>query len=132
MVVFEQAQGGAAQAAEVGIGVAFPDAALVLLEGDVQLPVQSVLDGPMVADGLGKFLRRQVFAENVMPAFRAFLAVAEFRKVTFGQYLYGGDDVSGEVWAGRDWQAHSIRERLFWYSVEAAVELSTSGIHGHD
>jgi uridine phosphorylase len=54
----------------------------------------------------------------------AFLAVAEFRHVAFGQYLYGGDDVGGEIWEGRDWQAHSIRERLFWYSVEAVIALS--------
>jgi uridine phosphorylase len=58
----------------------------------------------------------------------AFLAVAEFRQITFGQYLYGGDDVSGEIWDGRDWRAQSIRERLFWYSVEAVIALSKESI----
>ena len=53
----------------------------------------------------------------------AFLAVAEFRQITFGQYLYGGDDVSGEIWQDREWRRQTIRERLFWYSVEAVIEL---------
>jgi uridine phosphorylase len=58
----------------------------------------------------------------------AFLAVAEFRQVVFGQYLYGGDDVSGEIWDERDWRKQTIRERLFWYAVEAvfALEKETS------
>jgi uridine phosphorylase len=55
----------------------------------------------------------------------AFFAVAQFRGVTFGQILYSGDDVSGEVWDNRDWvhgQA-SVREQLFWLAVEAVLDV---------
>ena len=35
-----------------------------------------------------------------------------------------GDDVSGEVWADRDWRARaSVRERLFWLAAEACLSL---------
>jgi uridine phosphorylase len=55
----------------------------------------------------------------------AFLAVAQFRHVQFGQYLYGGDDVSGSEWDSRGWhQNASTREKLFWLAVEALASLS--------
>ena len=54
----------------------------------------------------------------------AFFAVAQFRDVTFGQILYGGDDISGDAWDNRDWvRRTSTRERLFWLSVEACIQL---------
>ncbi len=54
----------------------------------------------------------------------AFFAVAQFRGVTFAQILYGGDDVSGDVWDNRDWLSRkSVRERLFWLAVEACLNL---------
>jgi purine-nucleoside phosphorylase len=54
----------------------------------------------------------------------AFFAVARFRDVDFGQILYGGDDVSGEAWDTRRWnQRSSVREELFWLSVEACLAL---------
>ena len=55
----------------------------------------------------------------------AFFAVAQFRGVTFGQILYGGDDVSGDVWDHRDWirGQSSTREKLFWLSAEACLKL---------
>jgi uridine phosphorylase len=52
-----------------------------------------------------------------------FFAVAQFRGVTFGQILYGGDDVGGEVWDARDWARATIRERLFQLAAEACVAL---------
>lgn len=52
------------------------------------------------------------------------IAVARFRGVTFGQVLYGGDDLSGEVWDNRAWQSRSeIRENLFWVSVDTCLQL---------
>ncbi len=55
----------------------------------------------------------------------AFFAVAQFRNVTFGQMLYGGDDVSGEEWDTRNWHTRtSAREALFWLSVDAALRLA--------
>jgi uridine phosphorylase len=55
----------------------------------------------------------------------SFFAVARFRGVTFGQILYGGDDVSGDDWDRRDWDNKSvpIRERLFWLAAEASLRL---------
>ena len=54
----------------------------------------------------------------------AFLAVAAHRGVTFGQLLYGGDDVSGASWNARGWGHHgSHREQLFWLSAEACLAL---------
>ena len=53
----------------------------------------------------------------------ALLAVARHRGVTFGQYLYAGDDVSGETWDHRHWQTSSARRDLFRLSVEAVLRL---------
>jgi uridine phosphorylase len=54
----------------------------------------------------------------------AFFAVAQFRHVEFGQLLYGGDDVGGEVWDNRGWQNHgTAREKLFWLAAEACLAL---------
>ncbi len=54
----------------------------------------------------------------------AFFAVAQFRRVTFAQMLYGGDDVSGKEWDRRGWGTHqSIRENLFWLAAEAVLSL---------
>jgi uridine phosphorylase len=54
----------------------------------------------------------------------AFFAVAKFRRVPFGQILYGGDDVSTETWDSRRWITHtSIRENLFWLAAEACLAL---------
>jgi uridine phosphorylase len=54
----------------------------------------------------------------------AFFAVAQFREVVCGQMLYGGDDLSGDVWDGREWQKDaSTREKLFWLAAEACLLL---------
>ncbi len=54
----------------------------------------------------------------------AFLAVAKFRGVKFGQLLAAGDDVSGSEWDPRRSDEHkSFPEKLFWLSVEACLKL---------
>lgn len=56
----------------------------------------------------------------------AFLAVARFRGVTFGQLLATGDDVSGEEWDRRGYGSGEhveFTERLFWLAVEACLAL---------
>jgi uridine phosphorylase len=54
----------------------------------------------------------------------AFFAVAQFRGVIFAQMLYGGDDVSGEVWDHRDYASRlTVREQLFWLAAEACLLL---------
>ena len=54
----------------------------------------------------------------------AFFAVAQFRQVTFGQVVYGGDLVVPEGWDKRSWDRRtSIRQALFWLAVEACQKL---------
>ncbi|OGV38553.1 MAG: hypothetical protein A2X48_00765 [Lentisphaerae bacterium GWF2_49_21] len=54
----------------------------------------------------------------------ALFAVGEFRGVQIGQLLYGGDDVSGIEWDPREFgQKIPAREKLFWLSVEACMEI---------
>lgn len=54
----------------------------------------------------------------------ALIAVAQFRKVLFGQALYGGDDLSGTEWDNRGWQSKSdVRESLFWLCADACLRL---------
>jgi uridine phosphorylase len=53
-----------------------------------------------------------------------FFAVAQFRDVTFGQILYGGDDISGDVWDHRGWDRQAdTREKVFWLAAEAVISL---------
>jgi uridine phosphorylase len=54
----------------------------------------------------------------------AFMAVARFRGVPFGQVLYGGDAVIPGGWDGRKWEKREdIRRNLFWLAAEAVFEL---------
>jgi uridine phosphorylase len=54
----------------------------------------------------------------------ALFAVAQFRGVTLGQILYGGDDVSGLEWDGRGWERQrAVREKLFWLAADAVLNL---------
>jgi uridine phosphorylase len=53
----------------------------------------------------------------------AFAAVAKFRNVLFGQYLYGGDDIGGIEWDNRNWEKNNVRESLFWMSMNACIAL---------
>jgi hypothetical protein len=54
----------------------------------------------------------------------AFCAVAEYRNAIFGQMIYSGDDISCEEWNSRsEVDRKSVRETLFWFSVEASLEL---------
>lgn len=54
----------------------------------------------------------------------SFFAVAQFRGVTFGQVVYGGDLVIPEGWDKRDWMDRAdVRQALFWLAVEAVAEL---------
>ena len=54
----------------------------------------------------------------------ALAAVAQFRGVKFGQLLYGGDDLGGVEWDGRDWHGQwSVREKLALLAAEIALRL---------
>ncbi|MEO0561687.1 MAG: nucleoside phosphorylase, partial [Chloroflexota bacterium] len=68
--------------------------------------------------------RRAEGALSVEMEAAAFFAIAQFRGVTFGQMLYGGDDVSSSDWDSRDWDKQfGTREKLFWLAVEAVTRL---------
>ncbi len=59
----------------------------------------------------------------------ALIAVASFRGIRFGQYLYIGDDVSSPVWRDRQrLQASTVRQRLMDLSLDATLRLE----HGAD
>jgi len=69
-------------------------------------------------------LRRDEGCLTVEMEAAAFFAVARFRKVTLGQMLYGGDDISGPTWDHRDWNNQdSVREKLFWLAAEACLGM---------
>ena len=54
----------------------------------------------------------------------ALCAVARFRGVTFGQILYGGDDVSGLEWDRRGWDRQTaVRERLLHLAARACLRI---------
>lgn len=53
----------------------------------------------------------------------AFFAVARFRGVQFAQLLYGGDDLSGEQWADRNWTVSPSRRLTFDLALEVAASL---------
>jgi uridine phosphorylase len=53
----------------------------------------------------------------------ALFALARHRGVRFAQYLYAGDDLSGERWDHRSWQRASVRRTLFDLALEAALSL---------
>lgn len=69
-------------------------------------------------------LRRAEGCATVEMEAAALFAVARFRGVTFGQLLYGGDDVSSDEWDSRLWDKQtSVREKLFWLAAEACLTL---------
>jgi uridine phosphorylase len=54
----------------------------------------------------------------------SFLAVSQFRKVLLGQFLYAGDDLSGENWDNRGWQSRKeVRKSLFWLAADVCLKL---------
>lgn len=54
----------------------------------------------------------------------AFFAVAQFRRVTFGQIVYGGDLVVPEGWDGRAWHKRQGDRRLmFELALDAVLRL---------
>ncbi len=75
LLVLEQCESRPPEDAEVGVGVALPDAAMVFAKRDVQLPVQFVFDGPMTLHDRCELFRRQLLAQDVVPNVDALLSV---------------------------------------------------------
>ena len=68
-------------------------------------------------------LRKAEGCQAVEMEAATFFAVAKFRGVSFGQILYGGDDVSGGDWDHRNWTTHSVRDKLFLLAAQACLNL---------
>jgi uridine phosphorylase len=69
-------------------------------------------------------LRRKQGCITVEMEVSAFFAVSMFRGVTFAQLLYAGDDISCEEWDPRRHLSRTeIREKIFWFAIEACIEL---------
>jgi len=59
----------------------------------------------------------------------ALLAVAAFRDVQFGQYLYAGDDLAGEIWDHRNWWDSPRRHDLAELAVDASLALAQNTLY---
>ena len=69
-------------------------------------------------------LRRSEGCVSVEMECAAFCAVAKFRDVSFGQILYGGDDLSCEEWDSRCWHERTeVRQKVFELAVESCLNL---------
>lgn len=69
-------------------------------------------------------MRREQGCSVVEMETAAFMAVAQFRNVEFGQLIYGGDSVHESGWDQRNWQKRGgIRQSLFWLAAEVLVAL---------
>ncbi|MBN9741999.1 purine-nucleoside phosphorylase [Amycolatopsis sp. A1MSW2902] len=69
--------------------------------------------------------RQEEGCETVEMEAAALIAVAAFRQIRFGQYLYAGDDISGAVWDSREWwHATELRHLVVELAAEAALRLS--------
>ena len=56
--------------------------------------------------------------------FASMLAVSIFRDINFGQILYGGDDLDGEMWKYRNWRENeNIQNKMFWLCADILKEL---------
>ena len=54
-----------------------------------------------------------------------FAAVAQFYNIKFGQILYGGDSLCGDVWDKRDWANEDIKKRTHLELLKLAMEMVT-------
>jgi uridine phosphorylase len=70
-------------------------------------------------------LRRNEGCVTVEMEAAALFAVAQFRGIHLGQILYGGDNLDGDQWDGRNWQQHwGVREILVELAAEAALAIT--------
>jgi hypothetical protein len=54
----------------------------------------------------------------------AFMAVAEYNHVAFGQILYAGDSLAGDEWDSRGWiHSTDIREFVLKLALDACTRL---------
>lgn len=54
----------------------------------------------------------------------AYMAVAQYNEVEFGQILYAGDNLAGAEWDRRNWDSQtSIRENVLKVTLDACVSM---------
>jgi len=54
----------------------------------------------------------------------AYLAVAKYNRIDFGQILYAGDNLDGDMWDKRDWHDKTeIRKYLLELAIKACLKL---------
>ena len=69
-------------------------------------------------------LRKQEGCATVEMEASAFIAVARYNQVDFGQILYAGDSLAGEEWDSRGWtKRDDIREFVLTLAIEACLKL---------
>ncbi|MCJ7537815.1 MAG: nucleoside phosphorylase [Anaerolineales bacterium] len=100
------------------------EAVLIAQDIEYQLVKTWTTDAPYRETPEKVKLRKNEGCLTVEMEMAAFLAVAQFRQVPFGQILYGGDDISGSNWDPRQWQARKdVRMRLFKLAVDICLQL---------
>lgn len=52
-----------------------------------------------------------------------YLASAQYNKVKFGQILYAGDCIGGEMWHNKRWKSKTIRERIQYELLEHSIKI---------
>lgn len=69
-------------------------------------------------------LRRDEGCDVVEMECASLFAVAQYKELTLGQILYGGDDLSGNNWESRNWKSQTeIREYLLQLSMDLCCIL---------
>ena len=69
-------------------------------------------------------LRKEEGCVTVEMEASAFIAVAKYNNVEFGQILYAGDSLAGDTWDNRDWiNRTDIREAVLKLALDACLEL---------
>lgn len=95
--------------------------------GGAQLPVSKVwtTDGFFRETPTRVSRRREEGCVLVDSEAAALLAVAQFRQVKLGYYLYAADDLSGPAWSHRNWtRAVGVHRQVFELAAQAALSLT--------
>ena len=69
-------------------------------------------------------LRKEEDCVTVEMETSAFIAAARYNKVEFGQILYAGDSLAGEVWDKREWHRRTdVREFVLKLALDACLKM---------
>ncbi|MCL2420379.1 MAG: nucleoside phosphorylase, partial [Defluviitaleaceae bacterium] len=69
-------------------------------------------------------LRKEEGCVTVEMETSAFIATARYNQVDFGQILYAGDSLAGEVWDKREWHNRTdVREYVLKLALDACLKM---------